>query len=439
MEKDSKTIPILEYRNELKPYQEQYRTAKERFRVIMWHRGSRKTTDLLNYQLEECFLTKGLYWFISPYLNQGVSTVWTDPNTNIFRWIPEEARHLIKINHSEHSITFQNGSVWQLKGADHKDGLRGAKPIGIAVDEYGEIAKRWGSELREAILEPSIRSSGGWIDYAGTPRGMNDFEHIRQLGQDPTQKEWWSSLKTVYDTGIYTEEEYVEIKRNAVNLDFILQEYECQIKDGASTVFKGHSKCCKGRLEEPIAGHTYIFGIDLARTFDRTAIVGFNTHTNQLVYFKTLQNESWEQQKMNIISTLQKYNNAQAVVDATGAGDSFTEQLSLTGASIYPFKISSNFIKRNLIEKMAMYLENEYISYPDIEEIKDELNSFEYEVSGRNNIIYSAPQGKHDDICIAIALACQMLNMTPVPYHPPNREQEVRENMQLDRRTGYFR
>lgn len=432
-------IPTAEYLNNLKQYQLDYLRAKPKFRVIMWHRGSHKTTDILNFQLTQCFEKKGLYWFISPYLNQGVSTVWTDPNTSIFRWIPEDIKKELKINNSEHSITFPNGSVWQLKGADKPDSLRGPKPVGIAVDEYGEIANRWGSKLREEILEPSIHSSGGWIDYAGTPKGNNDFEYIRKLGQDTTQNTWWSSKLTVEDTGIYTPEEIASIKKNASRPEIVDQEYYCKVVDGAMTVFKGHQKCIKGTLEEPKEQHVYVFGVDLARTFDKTAIVGFDTHTNHLVYFKTLQNESWEQQKLTITSILARYNNAQAVVDATGVGDSFVEQLSRANANIWPFKISGNAVKRNLIEKLAMFFENEYISYPYIEEIKDELNSFEYEITPSNNITYSAPEGQHDDIVLAIALATQLLQMTPTPFVLRTRFDEVREEMNVDERTGYFR
>lgn len=428
-----------EYMDKLKPYQREYLKAEPRFRVIMWHRGSHKTTDLLNFALSECVRVKGLYWFLSPYLNQGVATVWLDPNTSIFRWIPEELRKGLKINNSDHSITFPNGSVWQLKGADKPDSLRGPKPVGISVDEYGEIAKRWGSELREAILEPTIHASGGWIDYGGTPRGNNDFNHIFKLGQDDKQKDWWSSRQTVDDTDIYTEEEMESIKANAVHLDFVMQEYYCQVLDGASTVFKNHGACVSGELKEPIAQHQYVFGIDLARSFDRTAIVGFDTHTNHLVYFKTLQNVTWDTQKEEITTILTKYNNAQAVVDATGVGDSFTEQLALSGLNIYAFKITSNQVKRNLIERMAMYLENKYITYPDIHEIKEELDSFEYELTAANNITYSAPSGKHDDIVLAIALAVQMLNMTPVPFREITREAIVRNDMEVDEKTGYFR
>jgi hypothetical protein len=88
-----------------------------------------------------------------------------------------------------------------------------------------------------------------------------------------------------------------------------------------------------------------------------------------------------------------------------------------------------------------MYLENQYIFYPDITEIKDELNSYEFEVTASNNITYNAPNGKHDDIVIAMALACQLLNMVPEPFKEKSLNEAVREQMQgdLNERTGYFK
>jgi hypothetical protein len=93
----------------------------------------------------------------------------------------------------------------QLQVADHPNSLRGPKPKHIDIDEYDEIAKRWGTEFREKVLEPSIRSSGGGIDYSGTPTGNNDFAHILNLAK--TDPNWFGSVKTVEDTGIYTPED----------------------------------------------------------------------------------------------------------------------------------------------------------------------------------------------------------------------------------------
>jgi phage FluMu gp28-like protein len=301
----------------------------------------------------------------------------------------------------------------------------------VEVDEYGEIAKRWGSELREGILEPSIKSSGGWIDYAGTPKGSNDFSYIHSLARK--NKDWWSSLKTVEDTGLYTAQEIAEIKANAVNEDLFYQEYYCRVVEGANSVFKNIEKAVQGALEKPVRGERYIFGIDLARTLDSTAIVGFNSK-NHLVYYEKLTNQSWETQKFKIKQALWAYNNAEAVIDATGVGDSFVESLMVNDQlRLIPLKIQNNVIKRNLVEKLAAYIENRHITYPHIADLLDELGNYEYKISSQNKILYSAPSGKHDDIVMALALAVSRLQ-------PRAQEGIIYEThtIQTDPRTGYI-
>ena len=421
-------FPTQEFIDSIRPYQSEYLSSSKKNNVLMWHRGSRKTTTLLQKLLISVHREVGLYWYIGPYLTQARSTIWTDPATHIFRWIPQEYLKQLRVNNSEMSITFPNGSVLQAKGMDNPNGLRGPKPKGIVLDEYGEMAKRWGSEPREAIIEPSMLSSGGWTDYAGTPKGNNDLAYLLR------RQDYFTSLKTVEDTGVYLPEQIEELKRNAVNIDFFWQEYYCKIIEGASSVFKNIENAVSGELEKPQDGEEYLFGIDLARSFDATVLVGFKVSTNHLVYYERIKDRTWEAQKNLIAGTLASYHGARAIVDATGVGDSFTEELMRMGLAVVPLKIANNLIKRNLVEKLGSYLENRYITIPQIQEIIDELKSYEYVLTASNNIVYSAPSGKHDDIVMALALAVSALNPTPfvVPQNsfvPP---------VNIDPRTGYI-
>ncbi len=421
-------FPTQEFIDSIRPYQSEYLSSPQKNNVLMWHRGSRKTTTLLQKLLISAHREVGLYWYIGPYLTQARSTIWTDPATHIFRWIPSDYLKRLRVNNSEMSITFPNGSVLQAKGMDNPNGLRGPKPKGVVLDEYGEMAKRWGSEPREAIIEPSMLSSGGWTDYAGTPKGNNDLAHLLR------RQDYFASLKTVEDTGVYLPEQIEELKRNAVNIDFFWQEYYCKIIEGASSVFKDIENAVSGELEKPQSGEEYLFGIDLARSFDATVLVGFKISTNHLVYYERIKDRTWEAQKNLIAGTLASYHGARAIVDATGVGDSFTEELMRMGLNIMPLKIANNLIKRNLVEKLGSYLENRYITIPSIQEMIDELKNYEYVLTASNNIVYSAPSGKHDDVVMALALAVSALNPTPFvvsqnAFVPP---------VTIDPRTGYI-
>ena len=433
-------IPTDEYLQGLKPYSIDYLASKARFNVLMWHRGARKTAAVLNRILMRAYSKKGLYWYVGPYLTQAKATIWTDPNTSIFRWIPEEYLKQCDVNKSDRSITLPNGSYIQIHGVDKPNAIRGPKPDWVFVDEYGEIAKRWGSEVREAILEPSIRSSGGGIDYSGTPTGNNDFSYLLSLAKKDPQ--WWASVKTVEDTGIYFPEQIAEIRRNIIREEYFFQEYYCRIIEGASSVFKNVTNAIKGELEGPKRGEEYLFGIDLARSFDSTVIYGVKLSTNHVVFREKLHDKTWETQKLIISSILWRYGNggqpARAIVDATGMGDSFVEQLHrTTNVSGIPLrieglKIASNLIKRNLIERLGTYIENGYITFPNIPELIDELGTFEYKVTANNNITYSAPSGKHDDEVMALALLVSKLPITP----PINQYQPY--DLPINSRSGYL-
>jgi len=96
-------------------------------------------------------------------------------------------------------------------------------------------------------------------------------------------------------------------------------------------------------------------------------------------------------------------------------------------------KIANNLIKRNLVEKLGTYLENRYITIPNIPEIIDELKDYEYTLTANNNIVYNAPAGKHDDIVMALALAVSALSPNPIVY-----PKQTFEPLKVDERTGYI-
>ena len=72
----------------------------------------------------------------------------------------------------------------------------------------------------------------------------------------------------------------------------------------------------------------------------------------------------------------------------------------------------TNDSKRQLIEKLANWIELKRIHLLPIEETKNELERFTYDISDvTDRIRYNAPVGLHDDIVIAHALAVWRLNI----------------------------
>src|SRR5207245_3980836 len=58
-----------------------------------------------------------------------------------------------------------------------------------------------------------------------------------------------------------------------------------------------------------------------------------------------------------------------------------------------------------LVEGLQLAIEHRQISYPKIEVLISELKSFGYTITASRNVVYSAPEGMHDDTVMALGLA----------------------------------
>jgi hypothetical protein len=70
--------------------------------------------------------------------------------------------------------------------------------------------------------------------------------------------------------------------------------------------------------------------------------------------------------------------------------------------------------RQDLLEGLALAIQDERIHFPDVKlsdgrgSLRDELESFEYEYTPRG-VRYAVPEGAHDDIAMAVALAVKRM------------------------------
>jgi tricorn protease-like protein len=86
------------------------------------------------------------------------------------------------------------------------------------------------------------------------------------------------------------------------------------------------------------------------------------------------------------------------------------EQLQKTGYKKIEAFNTTNDSKQTIINNLRLDLETGKITNCTnnsnlISELIDELISFEFKISTNGNIIYSAPNGLHDDMVMSLALA----------------------------------
>ena len=141
-----------------------------------------------------------------------------------------------------------------------------------------------------------------------------------------------------------------------------------------------------------------VFGVDLAKSVDYTAVVGLDDDGTVAVC------ERWHgtDWKTTIQRISELVNDRHTIVDSTGLGDPVVEELQRLCPSIEGFKFSSSS-KQQLMEGLAASISQQEIRYPD-GWLRTELDIFEFEHT-RTGVKYSAPVGAHDDGVCALALA----------------------------------
>jgi phage FluMu gp28-like protein len=292
------------------------------------------------------------------------------------------------------------------------------------LDEYGTMKpETW------MVIEPIIRANGGWVWFIGTPKGKNHFYSMYLRGLEG-HHQWKSYHLQASKSGIIPFDELAESKKSMAQADFN-QEWECEFLEGQGSVFRQVRDACTATEQEPISGHIYVMGVDLAKVQDWTVISIYDRSTNAQVYQDRFQTIEWPFQKARIQAIAEKYNRALVILDATGIGDPIADDLLRAGVSVEPFKISEPS-KKELIEKLSIWIEQKKVRILNREDTLFEFDNFTYEIGATGKIRYGARDGLHDDIVIAHALAVSSLS--PL-YKKP--EEEKPTMIQLHKQSMY--
>lgn len=379
-------------------YQIEYMASDKRFSILVWHRRARKTRTALNKQLTRIFkrTEPGVCYYVLPTYKQAKQVVW---DVLINDHIPKELYE--KKNDSELAIYYKNGVIQRFVGAEDYDKHRGTNPFDVVFDEFSEQPE----QIWTAIFQPVIMENGGTVTFVYTPKGKNHSWKLLQLAkQNPL---WFVSVKGVRDTEVFTQEELTEIRINTPQALYD-QEYNVEFLEGASQFFK--------RIHQNTYPKDYMLsdegefqlGVDLAKYNDWTVLTPFNLTTFIVHPQERFNQIDYNLQKAKIEAMARRFNNAKIWPDSTGVGDPIVEDLKARGLNIgnegegFKFTESS---RQNLLNNLAILLEQDKIKIPDDEGLITELESFQYSLSESGKIKVRAPEGLHDDRVMSLALA----------------------------------
>jgi len=306
---------------------------------------------------------------------------------------------IASINKTEHRITLLNGAVLEWRSADNETSLRGAGLNFLIVDEAARVKDDSWHALR-----PCLSDTQGKAILISTPKGHNWFYQLFLRGQDPLQPGYKSWQFPSSDNPYFPPDESA-VAQSELFQPIFQQEYLAEFIADSSSVFRNILACTTGRFEEPLPGHSYFLGVDLARQVDFTVLCVLDAHSHSLVAFDRFNQIDWSIQKARIASLAHKYNDALVILDASGLGDPILEDLRNLGLRIEGYSLTSES-KRQLINHLAILLEEGSLSFPPIPQLISELQAYEYDQLPSGSLRFLAPSGYHDDCVIALALAC---------------------------------
>jgi hypothetical protein len=163
---------------------------------LAWHRRAGKDVFGLDFGRERLLERVGSYWHLFPYHIQARRAIWKGIDAKngerfIDRAFPEAMRE--HTNDTEMSITFKNGSTWQMLGSDNYDRLVGANPAGVVFSEYALCDPAAWDYIRPILVE-----NKGWAMFITTFRARNHaWRMYETLRSNPN---WYVDLRTINDT-----------------------------------------------------------------------------------------------------------------------------------------------------------------------------------------------------------------------------------------------
>jgi hypothetical protein len=410
-----------------RPYQSELLESQKRFKVAVFNRRGGKTKSVFNQQILRTQLkySKSLERWLAPNDHRLTEKERNDVNIYYY-FLPtyRQAKSVIfdklvkehvpmelveKMNESELSIYYKNGSIQRFAGCDDIDKHRGINPIDVVFDEFSEE----NPEMWTAVIQPILRENKGTATFIFTPKGRNHSWEIMEYGkQNPNQ--WFVSVKTNDDTHSFSPAELEEARRNTPEALF-LQEYFCDFTENAGAFFRNIKQCLYEADDYQHPRHFYNLGVDLAKYNDYTVLTPFDLATFRAKKQERFNQVDWNFQKMLIEAKARKYNNAQLKIDRTGVGDPIVEDLERMGLNIGDDGaiIFSTTSRRDLLNNLAILLEQKKIKIPNDPELISELEGFQYVLTKKGRIEVQTRKNLHDDRVMSLALAVHGIT-TPV-------------------------
>ena len=382
-------IPI-EVISDLHPAQFKIYKDDTRFRTVSAGRRFGKTWLAVTECLQVA-MRGGRAWWIAPTYK--MSNVGWRPIRQVCS--PLDG---VSVNKSERQAVFPGGGLVAVRSADNPDSLRGEGLDFVVMDEAAYIMpEAWIEAIRPALSDRLGRAL-----FISTPRGRNWFWDIhRKGGAEPD----WSSFTYPTSSNPFMPKGEIEAARAELPEIIFRQEYLAEFVDSEGAVFRRvHDAAILQPLEQPLEGHQYSAGVDVAASVDYTVITVLDVNTREMVALDRFNRVDYPVLEDRLLATYRKWHLDGMVVESNSIGAPVIDHLREHDINIIPFT-TTNTTKHDIIQRLQSAFEHGLIHIIDNPILVGELLSYESKRTPSGNYTYSAPEGQHDDCVMSLAFA----------------------------------
>lgn len=407
--------------------QEEIITCSAKFLILIAGRRWGKTIGVIcNHILAKCLERPNVeYLLVAPSMTQvrmPFDLIAGHPNTGAF--IRQIDRRYYPL------ITWFNGSRTHFRTLDQPDLLRGSAYDWIWLDEIQNVDEH----TIDTVLLPCLSDRRGHLGMSGQGRGEEHWIYQRFFAPGRNPKNWrrirswqFSIAQGLRFQDAAGKEELATLKE-VTPPDVWEEEYEGRFVSSGRCVFRSQDiqECIRGDLETSPKmdrnghPHRYILALDLGRVVDPSGWIILDSTTAQVVHAEVRPfRERHDEAAQKAEALRLKWNDALCIVDKTGYGagaapkiDEYVRQYERYVKRLVPF-FWSQYTKKRIIDILALAVEQHKVGIPDAaRELRRQMGVYEFAKRGET-VTCSAPQGDHDDLVSALAMAwhAHRLNM----------------------------
>lgn len=394
-------------------YQQDAIFCEERYGVVEATTKSGKTHGCILWLFEEAAAgsTGMFYWWIAPVYTQAEIAY-----GRLKRALPAELYHAVDSKRTLHLI---NGATIVFKSGEDPDRLYGEDVYAAVIDEASRLREESWHAVRSTLT-----ATRGKIRIIGNVRGRRNWAYKLARRAESGAPNMHYAKITAWDAvkaGILEDEE-IEDAQNQLPEQVFKELYLAEPSEDGGNPFGLNSieTCATGWGEGP----PHVWAWDLAKSVDWTAGIALNEagqvcqieRWNKTMLPPGQVGDYWEITEKLIVELT---DGAPALIESNGVGDPVVEGIQRRaredrGEENFLPWITSATNKQQLMEGLAVAIQQHLTKFPPESVLRTELDEFEYNIT-RTGMKYSAPEGLHDDTVMAMAMAWALYDAIPTP------------------------